>query len=47
MILAEENGTKYAILDETYSKEAFEMMTRQFNNNEPVSKHMQFPLEQS
>ena len=22
------------------------MMTIQFNNNEPVSKHMQFPLEQ-
>ena len=47
MILAVENGIKYAILDETYSDEAFEMMTKQFKENEPISKHMQISLEQS
>ena len=43
-MIAEENGIKYAKLDDTNEKEAFVMMTQQFYEKEPVNQLMQISL---
>ena len=47
MSLAEENGFKYVVMDETNEKEAFALVTKIFSENEPMSKHLQCTLADS
>ena len=47
MSLAEENGIKYVIMDDTNEQEAFALVTKVFSENEPMSKHLQGTLADS
>ena len=47
MSVAEENGFKYVVMDETNEKEAFALVTKIFSENEPMSKHLQCTLADS
>ena len=47
MSLAEENGIKYVVMDETNGPEAFEILTKVFAEHEPMMKHLQVTVADS
>ena len=47
MSLAEENGIKYVVMDETNGPEAFEIVTKVFAEHEPMMKHLQATVADS